>query len=101
MSDSGSCLSSQTDQPASPVQNSNTESQDSNEATSESTKDIQYEFWSDLAEERDAEWPHRYMNARAYPMVLGSVIGPSEDYKYEIVEKLGWGGFSTVWLGWG
>ncbi|PQE07808.1 CMGC SRPK kinase protein [Rutstroemia sp. NJR-2017a BVV2] len=47
------------------------------------------------------EWPYRYLNARAYPMVLGSTIGPSADYQYEIFEKLGFGASSTVWLGWG
>jgi hypothetical protein len=101
MSASGSCLSSQTDQPASPVQSSKSGLEAPSGSTSGSSKELVYEFWSYLADAGHAEWPYRYLNARAYPMVLGSTIGPSEDYQYEIFEKLGFGASSTVWLGWG
>lgn len=100
MSDSSSRPSSPQDQPASPAQSSDSE-QAPKEATGESLGAIRYEFWSNLADDGAVEWPYRYLNAQAYPMALGSIIGPSPDQQYKIFDKLGLGGSSTVWLAWG
>jgi hypothetical protein len=98
MSDAGSRPSSQ---PSSPVPDSDSESQGSDGASRASSREIDYEWWTWFGDEGDAERPSRYLNAREYPMALNSIIGPSEEYQYKIVAKLGFGGFSTVWMGWG
>ena len=39
-----------------------------------------------------------YVPGGYHPIVVGDILGPSSERQYRIVHKLGWGGFSTVWL---
>lgn len=42
----------------------------------------------------DAEPLHRYQPGGYHPLALGDIL---KDGRYEIVHKLGWGGYSTTW----
>lgn len=42
----------------------------------------------------DAEPVERYRSGGYLPVHLGDVLG----HRYKVVHKLGWGGYSTVWL---
>jgi hypothetical protein len=42
----------------------------------------------------DAEPLHRYQNGGYHPVHLGHVM---HDGRYQIIHKLGWGVWSTVW----
>lgn len=41
------------------------------------------------------EWFYKYSQGGLHPVSLGDTF---KDGRYKIVHKLGWGGFSTVWL---
>jgi len=43
----------------------------------------------------DAEPLHRYRVAGYHPVHIGDKY---KEGRYEIIQKLGWGGYSTVWL---
>ena len=43
----------------------------------------------------DVEWLEKYRPGGYHPVVIGQMVG-----RYHIVEKLGFGGYSTVWLAW-
>jgi hypothetical protein len=54
---------------------------------------------NDSDSEADKIWPnceptHRYYDGTYYPICIGDVL----HNRYRIIHKLGWGGFSTVWL---
>ena len=40
----------------------------------------------------------RYFPGGYHPIVVGDILGPSSERQYRIMHKLGWGGYSTVWL---
>ena len=49
----------------------------------------------------DEESEADYQEGGYAPIVIGQILGPrskTADRKYEILRKLGWGHFSTVWL---
>ena len=40
----------------------------------------------------------QYLPGGYHPIVVGDILGPSPERQYRIMHKLGWGGYSTVWL---
>jgi serine/threonine protein kinase len=40
----------------------------------------------------------QYAAGEFCPITLGFSLGPGSPPRYRIIAKLGWGGFSTVWL---
>lgn len=46
--------------------------------------------------ELDAEPLHRYRAGGYHPLHLGDRL---KSGRYEVLHKLGWGGYATVWLG--
>ena len=53
-------------------------------------------FECDLSQDGYAEWPESYLDRGFCPISVGQVVGGDEPHSYEIVAKLGHGGFSTV-----
>jgi serine/threonine-protein kinase SRPK3 len=45
----------------------------------------------------DQEPMSRYCAGGYHPICLGDTF---EQHRYQVYHKLGWGGFSTVWLAW-
>lgn len=43
----------------------------------------------------DAEPLHRYRIGGYHPVALGDLVN---DGRYKVLHKLGWGGYSTVWV---
>ena len=69
--------------------------------TSEQSPSIPHTAWQPSDRLKAEEWPEENLTSTAdegggfYPMRLGEVL---DDGRFVITRKLGWGGFSTVWL---
>lgn len=56
---------------------------------------FEYLYYPD---EQHAECLERYRPGGCHPIVVGDILSSSQSSSYRIVQKLGWGSFSTVWL---
>ncbi|KAK3505457.1 kinase-like domain-containing protein [Neurospora crassa] len=49
-------------------------------------------------DDSDMEDPRRYQNGGFHPILLGDRLGPRSSGRFRVVNKLGAGGYGTVWL---